>query len=161
MYCRFCGTEISNQSRFCSSCGKPQDLTKRPAENIWPTVLCYIIGILFIIGGVLPYLLQRDLAEYNVYISLLHTKYSSPTEIAAISCFTQFSSFLSPLFYFSSSVLAIYIGLLILKKESKLTVSTYFSGVCICCCSVAKSFWTLCDSVDCSTPGLPVPHYLP
>ena len=45
-------------------------------------------------------------------------------------------------------------------KESKLTVSTYFSGVCICCCSVAKSFWTLCDSVDCSTPGLPVPHYL-
>lgn len=122
MYCRFCGTEISNQSRFCSSCGKPQDLTKRPAENIWPTVLCYIIGVLFLLGGVLPYLLQGDLAEYNDYISSLYTKYSSPTGISAISCFTRFSSFLSPLFYFSSSILAIYIGLLILKKESKPTV---------------------------------------
>jgi len=140
MYCRFCRTEISNQSRFCSSCGKPQDSIKKTAANIWPTVLCYIIGVLFVIGGVLPYLLQGDLAEYNAYISLLYTKYSSPTAISAISCFTQFSSFLSPLFYFSSSVLAIYIGLLILKKESKPTapaiacaivhiVSIIYSGV--------------------------------
>ena len=30
-----------------------------------------------------------------------------------------------------------------------------------CCCSVAKSCWTLCDSMDCSTPGFPVLHYLP
>lgn len=119
MYCRFCGTEINNQSRFCSSCGKPQDSSKKSAANIWPTFLCYIIGCLFIIGGVLPYLLQGDLAEYNAYISLLYTKYSSPTAISAIFCFTQFSSFLSPLFYFSSSILAIYIGLLLLKKESK------------------------------------------
>ncbi len=140
MYCRFCGAEISNQSRFCSSCGKSQDLTKRPVENIWPTVLCYIIGVFFLIGGVLPYLLQGDLAEHKAYMSSLYTKYSSPIEISAISCFTQFSSFLSPLFYFSSSVLAIYIGLLILKKESKPTapaiacaivhiVSIIYSGV--------------------------------
>ena len=27
-----------------------------------------------------------------------------------------------------------------------------------CCCSVAKSCLTLCDPVDCSTPGLPVHH---
>lgn len=139
MYCRFCGTEISNQSRFCSSCGKPQD-NKKSAANIWSTVLCYIIGGLFVIGGVFPYLLQGGLAEYNAYISLLYTKYPSPNTISAISCFTQFSSFLSPLFYFSSSVLAIYIGLLILKKESKLTaqvivcaivhiVSIIYSGV--------------------------------
>lgn len=121
MYCRFCGTEISNQSRFCSSCGKPQDAIKRPAIKIWPTVLCYIIGVLFVIGGVLPYLLQGDLLEYNAYISSLYTRYSSPAEIAAISCFTQFSSFLSPLFYFSSSVLAIYTGLLILKKSESAT----------------------------------------
>ena len=32
---------------------------------------------------------------------------------------------------------------------------------CCCCCSVAKSLLTLCDPVDCSTPGLPVPHHLP
>ena len=29
-----------------------------------------------------------------------------------------------------------------------------------CCCSVAKPCPTLCDPVDCSTPGLLVPHYL-
>ena len=29
------------------------------------------------------------------------------------------------------------------------------------CCSVAKSCLTLCDPMDCSTPGIPVLHYLP
>ena len=29
-----------------------------------------------------------------------------------------------------------------------------------CCCSVTKSCLTLCDPVDCSTPGFPVLHYL-
>ena len=30
-----------------------------------------------------------------------------------------------------------------------------------CCCSVAQSYPTLCDPIDCSTPGLPVPQCLP
>ena len=30
-----------------------------------------------------------------------------------------------------------------------------------CCCSVAKCCLTLYDLMDCSTPGLPVHHYLP
>ena len=30
-----------------------------------------------------------------------------------------------------------------------------------CCCSVTRSFLTLCNSMDCSTPPLSVPHYLP
>ena len=30
-----------------------------------------------------------------------------------------------------------------------------------CCCSAAKSFLTFCDSMNCSTPGFPVLHYLP
>ena len=29
-----------------------------------------------------------------------------------------------------------------------------------CSCSVAKSYLTLCDRMDCSTPGFPVLHYL-
>ena len=29
------------------------------------------------------------------------------------------------------------------------------------CCSVAQSRQTLCNPIDCSTPGFPVPHYLP
>ena len=30
-----------------------------------------------------------------------------------------------------------------------------------CCCSVATSCPTLCNPMDCSTPGLPVPHHFP
>ena len=30
-----------------------------------------------------------------------------------------------------------------------------------CYCSVPESCLTLCDPMDCSTPGLPVPHHLP
>ena len=30
-----------------------------------------------------------------------------------------------------------------------------------CCCSVTKSCPTLCDPMDCSTPGFPILHYLP
>ena len=33
--------------------------------------------------------------------------------------------------------------------------------VCRCCCSVTKSCPTLCDPMDCSTPGFPVLHCLP
>ena len=35
-----------------------------------------------------------------------------------------------------------------------------FPCVC-CCCSVSKSWPTLCDPMDCSTPGFPVLHCLP
>ena len=31
----------------------------------------------------------------------------------------------------------------------------------VCCCSVAQSCLTLCDLMDCSTPGFPVHHQLP
>ena len=35
------------------------------------------------------------------------------------------------------------------------------TSLVICCCSVAKSCLTLCNPMDCSTPGFPVFHYLP
>ena len=28
-----------------------------------------------------------------------------------------------------------------------------------CCCSLSESCLTLCDPMDCSTPGLPIPHH--
>ena len=31
----------------------------------------------------------------------------------------------------------------------------------LCCCSVAKSFLTLCDPMDCSLQGSSILHYLP
>ena len=30
----------------------------------------------------------------------------------------------------------------------------------LCCCSVMESCWTLCDPMDCSTPGFPVRYFL-
>ena len=38
-----------------------------------------------------------------------------------------------------------------------------FNKICwfICCCSVAKSFPTLCDPMDCSMPGSSVLHWVP
>ena len=39
-----------------------------------------------------------------------------------------------------------------------LRTTNYFG---FCCCSVTKSYPTVCEPMDCSTPGLPVPHYLP
>ena len=35
------------------------------------------------------------------------------------------------------------------------------SSNCCFCCSVAQLCLTLCDPLDCSTPGFPVLHYLP
>ena len=32
---------------------------------------------------------------------------------------------------------------------------------CSCCCSVAQSFWTLCDPMDCSTPAFLVLYHPP
>ena len=39
----------------------------------------------------------------------------------------------------------------------------HINTVCMwyCCCSVAKSCPTLCNPMKCSTPGSPIPHYLP
>ena len=51
---------------------------------------------------------------------------------------------------------------LLLKKtrSSKLSNLALFY-VCCCCCSVAQSFPTLCNPMNCSIPGFPVLHYLP
>ena len=45
------------------------------------------------------------------------------------------------------------------KKESTLKTRVSFYGCG--CCLVAQFCLTLCKTMDCSTPGLPVPHHLP
>ena len=44
--------------------------------------------------------------------------------------------------------------------ERERNVCTFLMLIC-CCCSLAKLCPTLCDPMDCSTPGFPVFHYLP
>ena len=43
---------------------------------------------------------------------------------------------------------------------SLLTLTWFFFFMSKLCCSVTQSCPTLCDSMDCSTPGLPVHHQL-
>ena len=42
----------------------------------------------------------------------------------------------------------------------ELILRHFYLHIC-CCCSVTQACLTLCDPVDCSTPGLPAPHHLP
>ena len=57
------------------------------------------------------------------------------------------ASFLFPQCYFESAK----------RKMSGDSAATLPTG----CCSVAKSCLTLCDPLDCSTPGFPALHHLP
>ena len=53
-------------------------------------------------------------------------------------------------------------GLKLNIQETKIMASGLItSRQTCCCCSVAQSCPTLCDPMDCSTPGLPVHHQLP
>ena len=47
--------------------------------------------------------------------------------------------------------------------SNTLYIYSFFFNFCIfcCCCSVAKSCLTLCDSMDCNDSGFSVPHHLP
>ena len=47
-----------------------------------------------------------------------------------------------------------------LKEISALSCSLLYYSQCHCC-SVAQSCLTVCDPMDCSTPGFPVHHQLP
>ena len=52
--------------------------------------------------------------------------------------------------------------ILLLINNSFLTFYPHITLISLrCCCSVTKSCLTLCDPMDCSTPGFPVLHYLP
>ena len=46
-----------------------------------------------------------------------------------------------------------------IKKCRRRHSDTFYKEYC--CCSVIQSFLILCNTVDCSMPGLPVPHHLP
>ena len=46
-------------------------------------------------------------------------------------------------------------------KKSVLPRNLAAIYVVFMCCSATQSYQTLCDPLDCSTPGLPVPHQCP
>ena len=127
MYCRFCGKEIKDHAKFCGICGNPQNFTVESTAKKQSNVLYYVFGILFILGGILPFLLQggsEAYQAYNFYISSLASR-SETTYVSAV-CFQKLYNFLAPLFYFSSSAISVYVGLLLIKREQKLKLPLVF-----------------------------------
>lgn len=118
MYCRFCGKEIKDQAKFCGFCGNTQNPLQEAPEKKQPNILGCVFGLLFIFGGILPYLLQggsEAYQAYNFYISSVTSR--SDITYASAVCFQKFYNILPPLFYFSSSALSVYAGLLLIKGE--------------------------------------------
>lgn len=124
MFCRFCGKEIKDQAKFCGFCGNSQELPKEPAAKNPSNILNYVFGFLFILGGILPYLLPGDYEAYNYYISSLASR--SDVTYAAAVCFQKFYNFLAPLFCFSSSALSVYVGLQLIKRDQNLKLPLVF-----------------------------------
>lgn len=57
-YCDKCGSELMNDSKFCSSCGK--SLNSNIQENSTSVVICAMVGLLFpIICAILYYILKK------------------------------------------------------------------------------------------------------
>ena len=44
--------------------------------------------------------------------------------------------------------------------DLQIVIWIFFIVLCFCCCSVAKSYLTLCDLMDCSAQDFYVLHYL-
>ena len=77
-------------------------------------------------------------------------------QVLVVACMMQFSSQGS-----NSGSLHWKCGISTTGPQGKSRIN-FSSHPCSCCyCSVTKSCLTLCDPMDCSTPGFPVFHYLP
>lgn len=121
MYCRLCGKKVSDTARFCENCGKAVALTQNNIEaggvnasyGVSSPVFRYAAGVLFLLGGVLPYLIRQDMAEYIAYINV-HAH--SIEVLAAISALRNSLTIASPFFCFASSAFSVLCGLLLLKK---------------------------------------------
>lgn len=118
MYCNFCGAELENGSKFCRLCGKPQinesNDSKIIEKNGIPSARLYLIGAVFILAGLLPYLFAGDTASYNNYLQTVYSNYNA----FVVSTFISFSSsYFARFFYLSSSLISVYTGFLILKKK--------------------------------------------
>ncbi len=146
MYCPFCGKELSGEYKFCYFCGGRLTEPEKPKPNTKMKAICWAFGALLILCGIMPYVMQESLADYNSYLSRFYAKLPGEDAVAAVSALVQFANLPSNLFYFSSSMLAVFAGLLLLRRELKATialiacaafnllsiVSTFFTNILVC-----------------------------
>ena len=90
--------------------------------------------------------------SYSPFHSGIFKKVSSLWIVASYSLPEECCSQESPIFP------SIFLQIPVLLNHCFISFIRVFMCFC-CCCSVAKSCLTLCDPMDCSTPGLPVPGF--
>ena len=110
------------------------------------------------ISNTVEYDLERMLSEYCRAISSVHSWLGLPLWDSQVYSVLWLHPEEAALKDFSIAVLFIYsvVSVSCVQQSDSVLYKKY-----IYCCSVTKSCLTLCDSMDCSTPGFPVPHCLP
>lgn len=134
MYCRFCGTPLPEDGLYCGSCGRPVRDTAAPLpaapQGALRTTASVWLGLLFLLGGVLPLLFQTDSQAWQDTLQEA-IRYGSET-IAALSCLNRFIHLLAPLFQITASASAVLVGALLLRRAERLRAALIF-------CAVAQS----------------------
>ncbi len=53
MYCKHCGKEIADDSKFCNHCGKPQDNSNKSLTNkpVWVVYFIWALANLYLLMG--------------------------------------------------------------------------------------------------------------
>lgn len=146
MYCPFCGNKLDGEHKFCYYCGGRLIEPEKPKPNTKMKAICWAFGALLILCGIMPYVMQGSLADYNSYLSRFYAKLPGADAVAAVSALMQFAGLPSVLFYFSSSMLAVFAGLMLLRRELKATlaliacaafnllsiISTFLTNILVC-----------------------------
>lgn len=146
MFCRFCGNTLKDQSRFCNQCGKTTDSRETPVRQDKPYTVLYILGALLILAGILPYLVRGSAEAYNTYIANVVYR-QGPRMTSAFSLLRAAIGQYANVLDFLSSMLAVLLGCLILKKASKLTFP-------LIACLVAYGAAMIFDLIVCCCPSV-------
>jgi hypothetical protein len=76
-FCPKCGKQVSDQSKFCLSCGAQLDVNIISAPITKPTRLWYVIAFIFsIFGGIIGYFAVKD-EDKNMANNLIITGFLS------------------------------------------------------------------------------------
>ena len=113
MRCNSCKKELPEDSKFCIYCGSTLEIPKPPRQK---SVFSVILGIVFILVGFLPYILRWDAGASQSLLAMFASQYGL-NEFVVLNALQNFAQFLSPYLYFPASILMVYSGLLLVKKE--------------------------------------------
>lgn len=111
MFCQNCGNKLDGSGRFCAVCGKailPPQQKKNPR-------LPLLLGLLLLVGGLLPLFLHFGADPYAVLVYELHLKNYSYHAISALAALRNFAAWGESFLSFCCSGFCVLTGALLLK----------------------------------------------